>query len=583
MIMNASQKEQKQKTIDSLLGALTPEEKAGQLMVLGFNGTIADPETETFVARYNIGGLRISPYIRKFIRYLPDGAPGVENVLRPPRPGEKLWNDGVKPPSFRAAEYAGVLNGLRRLAMERRHAIPLHMVIDYESGEGSNYLPPGLLTLPAPMGFGRLDDPDLIRRALRAAGRQLKAMGVDQVHSPVVDVNTNPRNPEISTRSYSADTEVVIESARAALQGFAEAGIIATLKHYPGRGESANDSHHGLSAIKMDRAEFYRRHLAPYARLCAEGIVPAVMPGHSIYPMLDSSGEISTVSRPIITGILREEFGFDGVITTDSMTMGGLMARYTVGEAVVKAIEAGVDIVLLKDDNSLRYEAHAALAEAIRRGRISEERVNQSLRRIWSLKWDYGLFNNGGLARVEGLNEHLFHEDYQGVGREAARRAIHLLRDRAKILPLRPEQQILVIDRPSSNSTNANDYWNYPGVFWECLRRHSANVTYLDYQPKTVQTANGLIEQLAPAMDVLVVTAWYDRNSHDDTRQFLTGLLRYGKPVVMISNNPYEELVVPKEMDTVVVAYSLLRGSLEAASHYLYHGAPAQAKSGKSK
>ncbi len=123
---------------------------------------------------------------------------------------------------------------------------------------------------------------------------------------------------------------------------------------------------------------------------------------------------------------------------------------------------------------------------------------------------------------------------------------------------------------------------NYPGVFWECSRRHSA-ATYLDYQPKTVQAANALIEQLAPAMDVLVVTAWYDRNSHDDTRQFLTGLLRYGKPVVMISNNPYEELVVPKEMDTVVVAYSLLRGSLEAASHYLYHGAPAQPKSGKSK
>ena len=118
------------------------------------------------------------------------------------------------------------------------------------------------------MGFGRLNDPDLIRRTSCAVGRQLKAMGVDQVHSPVVDVNTNPNNPEISTRAYSADTEVVIESARAALQGFAEAGIIATLKHYPGRGESSNDSHHGLSIIKMERSFTVAiwRHTPNYAR-----------------------------------------------------------------------------------------------------------------------------------------------------------------------------------------------------------------------------------------------------------------------------------------------------------------------------
>ena len=578
MMAYALQEKQKQKTIDNLLGSLSPAEKAGQLIVLGFNGTIVDPETEQFVAKYNIGGLRISPYIRKFIRYLPDGAPGVENVMRPPLPGEKLWNDKMKPPSLRASEYAETLNRLRRIAMQRPHGIPLHMVIDCEGGGGSNYLPPGLLTLPAAMGFGHLNDPDLIRRSSRAVGRQLKAIGVDQVHSPVVDVNTNPNNPEISTRSYSPDAEVVTESARAALQGFAEAGIIATLKHYPGRGESANDSHHGVSVIEMEREEFYRRHLAPYAKLCAEGVVPAIMPGHGIYPMLDPSGEVATVSHPIITGILREEFGFDGVITTDSITMGGLMACYTVGEAMIKAIDAGVDVLLLKDDNSLRYEAHAALTEAIRSGRLSEERVNQSLRRIWSLKWDYGLFNNGGLVPVEGLDKHLFHEDYHSVGREASRRAIQLLRDRAKILPLRPEQKILLVDRPSTNTVNANDYWNYPGMFWEFMRRHAENITYVDYLPSTSKATDDLIAKLAPSMDVLVVTAWYDRNSHDDTRHFLTGLLRHGKPIVLISNNPYEELVVPKEMDTVVVAYGLLHDGLEAVSQYLFQDKTAARK-----
>ncbi|MDD5677595.1 MAG: glycoside hydrolase family 3 N-terminal domain-containing protein [Kiritimatiellae bacterium] len=559
----------KAKTIDALLGKLTPEQKAGQLMVLGLNGTMSDPETENFIDNYYIGGLRLSPYIRKFIRYLPDGSPGVQNVLRPPLLSEKLWDENLLPPSVRASEYADLLNRLRRRANNRKHFIPIHTAFDYESGEGSNFIPPGMLTLPSPMGLGRLHDLNLIRRCYATVGRQLKAIGIDHVHGPVVDVNTNPLNPEVSTRSFSPDAEVVTDCARAALQGWKMAGIIATLKHYPGRGASASDSHFGLSAIAMDKAAFYRQHVAPYVTLCAEKVVPAVMPAHSIYPALDPTGEIATVSKPIITGILREELGFDGIITTDSMTMGGLMAKYTVGEAVVKAIEAGVDLVLLKDDNSLRYEAHKTLADAIRSGRISETRVNESLRRIWSVKWDYGLFADGGIVKTKGLDARMFKPADRKVGTEAARRVINLMRDKPGVLPFRKEQKVLVVDRITQTQKFTNDYWNHPAMLWEFMLEQSPNVSYIDYQDQTIPATNKVLDQVAGKVDVIVVTGAYNRNLPADSKSFLTSLKRFGKPVILVSNNPYE-LIVPQEIDTVIVSYSLLHDGLRAVSRFLY-------------
>ncbi len=559
----------KQRTIDTLLGALTPEEKAGQLMVLGLNGTISDPDTERFIDAYCVSGLRTSPYIRKFVRYLPSGAPGIQNVLRPPRFGEKLWEETIPAPSLRASEYAALLNRLRQRALDRPHGIPLHTAIDYESGSGSNYVPPGLVTLPAPMGLGTLGSLDLIRRVYAAVGRQLKAIGFDHVHGPVVDVNTNPRCPEIGPRSFSPDPQVVTDCARAALAGWKEAGVIATLKHYPGRGASSADSHFGLSGIDMPRDVFYQEHLLPYRVLCKEQAVPAVMPAHSIYPMLDSSGEIATVSKPILTGILREEFGFDGVITTDSMTMGGLMAKYTVGEAVVKAVEAGVDLLLLKDDNCLRYEAHAALTDAIRSGRLSEARVAQSLRRIWSLKWDYGLFENGGLVDTDGLDERLLDPAPHAASAEAAARVIRVARDRAGVLPLRRDQKILLVDRVESTQLMANDSWNHPAMFWEFMLRQAPGVSYVDYQPKTIAAVDKVIAQVAPGADVIVATSLYSRNDVENVESFLVGLKRFGKPVVLVSTNPYP-MAVPEAIDTVVLSWSLMRDVLDAVSRFLF-------------
>lgn len=558
----------KEKKIDYLLGALSPEEKAGQLLVFGFCGTFVDPQLEHCVRHWNIGGLRISPHFRKFVRYLPEGSPGIKNVVRPWELTEKMWDDDILPQHLRASEYASVLNNLRTMAQERKYGIPLHMAMDYESGSASNFMPPGLVALPSPEGLGKLGDLNLIYRGWKAVGKQMKALGIHHIQGPVVDLMRNPRAPEVADRCFGSEAQKVIDCSRQALLGLKEAGVMGTLKHFPGRGAAETDAHYGISLMDVDRDTMYRDFLAPYFTLCREKIVPVIMSAHSQYPSLDETGEIATVSRRII-GILREEIGYDGLLTTDSMSMGGLMAKYPMCEAVVRAVEAGTDIVLLKDETALRKEAYDALVQAIRSGRLSEERVARSLRRIWSAKWDLGLFENGGIVETNNLDQYLMEDQFRSLGAEAAKKCIHTLRDHKGILPLKPQQNVLVVDRVISLHQWQNDSWTYPGMFWKFMLNYSRNVSYVDYLPKNITKTQAVIEQVAPRVDIIVATAQYDRSQKMDMKSFLRDLTKFGKPVVLVCNTP-SEMLVPEEMETVVLSYSLMHESLEATAAYLY-------------
>ncbi len=559
----------KERKIDELLGALTLEEKVGQMFVFGFNSPFADPVVEDLVDRYNVAGLRTSPYLRRFKRYLPEGSPGIDNVKRPPQLGEKLWDEDTPTYHVRASEYARTLAGLRARSRSRKHGIPIHFVVDYEAGSGSNYEPAGMLELPCQMGFGWLGDTELLQRATEAVGRQLRAIGFDQSNCPVLGVNQNPMNTGISIRSYSPDPQVVTDCARAALAGYDRAGFIAAAKHFPGGGVSEVDAHYGVSTVPLSREELDDVLLHPYRTLIKEGRIRAIMLAHKVYPALDPSEEISTVSRPIVTGVLREELGYQGVITTDSMTMGGLMARHSVQEACVLAIQAGVDVLLLKDDNVLRFEALDALTSAVRDGRIPEARLDESLRRVWSLKWDYGLFEGDGAVDPDEVEAFLGRDEFRAVNTECAQRILHVVRRAEGVVPLDPEQQVLVLDQRTPQQLRVNDARNHPGMFWQEMLRHSRNVTYVDYSSKDPHAVDDLVEALAPQVDAVVVTANFDRAGSEDTLSWLAGLKRFGKPVIEITNNPYP-LLVPEEMETVLCTYALMRANLAAAADWLY-------------
>lgn len=562
----------KSSRFDALLGQLSVEEKIAQMLVFGVGGTMIDPLLVRFVKQYGLGGFRVTPNgDRKAVRYLPEGARGVEHVNRVPQWQEKFIDCKVPAPFLTPGVYSGQLNDFRRLAFDRRGlGLPMHVVADCEAA-GGNFAPPYMISMPQAMGFGDLGDLDLLERSWRAMARQLKAVGIDWLHSPVVDVNTNPRNPEISARSFSADPAVVTACAAANLRGMKAGNVINCLKHYPGRGDSAEDAHFGLPVINASREALMSIHLRPYRELIAAGGVESVMLAHTVFPRLDPAAEVATVSEYLIRELLRGELGFEGVITTDSLTMGGLMARYSVSEAAIRAINYGVDLLLLKDENALRFELHRDLVEAVRQGRIAEATVDRSLCRVWSLKYDHGLFEQGGAVDSAAADDFIRRDEFRRIGVEMSEKVRNVVRLEPGILPLKPEQKVLIIDRITGHQLRRNDYWNYPGMFFEFMRRFSDNLGFCDYDGRSIDRALAAARQLFDDYDLIVLTSDFDRSEAADADRTLAAeLAGLGKPVIQIASNPYPELLIPETVRNVIVTYGLMHEQLEAVSRFLY-------------
>ncbi len=243
--------------------------------------------------------------------------------------------------------------------------------------------------------MGSRNDPAFTYEAASQMAKTLRAAGINHNFAPVIDVNTNPDNPVIGGigRSFSADPAIVTEQAAAFIRAHHDQGITTTLKHFPGHGSSRDDSHEGF----VDVTETWQPlELEPYRSLIAQGLADAVMTAHVFNGKLDPD-TVATLSKPIITGILREEMGFDGVVFSDDMQMGAIADNYGFEDAVVGTVAAGVDVVTV--GNNLKYEPDVAariidlLAAAVADGRLSEQRIDDSYRRIMALKarWANGL------------------------------------------------------------------------------------------------------------------------------------------------------------------------------------------------
>src|SRR5690606_27393639 len=192
---------------------------------------------------------------------------------------------------------------------------------------------------------------------------------------PVADVNVNPRNPVIGRRAYGDDPKRVAKMVAAAVKGFGDAKIAATAKHFPGHGDTSVDSHTGLPVIKHTKAQWERIDAPPFKAAIDAG-VDAVMSAHIVFPKLDPSGDPATLSKPILTGLLREKLGFKGVISTDALNMAGARKKYDDGEVAVRAVLAGADLLLMPNDMPEQYKA---VLKAVESGRISQKRLDQSI------------------------------------------------------------------------------------------------------------------------------------------------------------------------------------------------------------
>ncbi|MFW6065196.1 MAG: glycoside hydrolase family 3 N-terminal domain-containing protein [Planctomycetota bacterium] len=552
------------KTTDAFLGKMDIRQKVGQMLCYGFCGTFPHQDIMEVIERYHPAGFRVTPYARKFVRYLSDDHPGVARVRRQPQLRERFYNSSAGPKRCSAAEYAEVLNTLRRRSLDTGAGVPLYFSLDFEGNGSADFLPRGAFGVPHPMGLAAGGDPSLARRVGFLTAGQLKPVGIDWVHSPCVDVNTDPANPEIGMRSYAPLADVTASYAAETIAGYREGGLVATAKHFPGRGHSALDAHHDVPIIDESADRMRDVHLAPYRALIKAGL-PAVMLAHSVYPALDDSQEVSTLSKPIVTGVLREELGFDGVIVTDSFTMGGLVARYEVAEAAVRAIEAGVDVILLKDENALRGEVYDALLQAVESGRISESRVDESVRRVLRTKDQYGLLSGEmGIVDPSAAEEALTDPRHKEIAVEAAQRSTVVLRGDGETIPLPTGSRVLVIEQPHGMHKRHNNAHAHCGSLYEALLARGVDALFTDYDAHNLDRAWDVITERASHADVIVHTGWYNRGSKP-CRADLEQIESLGKPTVLVCNCPYP-MLIPETARNVVVTFNPTTESMNAAA-----------------
>lgn len=475
--------------------------------------------------------------------------------------------------------YAARLNRLQASA-----DVPLLVGADFESGAGFRVsgvfaLPnmlemPGATVLPPAMALGAADDEDYAYSAGRVTGVEARALGVHITFSPVLDVNNNPANPIINTRSFGEDPERVAALGAAFIRGAHDAGLLATAKHFPGHGDTGTDSHVALPIIPGDRARLDSLELVPFRRAIAEG-VDAVMTAHVAAPgILGAGAPPATLSPYFMTDMLRDDLGFDGVLFTDALDMAAIADGYGASEAAIRSLEAGSDVLLMPREP---LRAIAAVVGAVRSGRLTAERIDASARRVLELKARARLHEGaevdpGAIPRLVGTQWH------ESFARGVAARSITLVRNEAGAVPLgrvesRSVRSVLSVTFAGTTDLAAGRVFNRE--LGRAVRVRRARIGF--------DTHPGVYDSLlrrARSVDAVIFSAYVRpgaaRDSTDlpeEVRSFFDRLDAAGRTSVLVSfGSPYLLTSVP-EAKTYLIAWGGADASQEAAALALL-GAP---------
>jgi beta-N-acetylhexosaminidase len=510
---------------EELLSKMTLEEKVGQMMMVGFYGDAPTEDARKLVQEMKAGSIILFAY-----------------------------SGNVKEP----LQTARLTNGLQKLAEETRLGIPLLFSVDQEGGVVAR-LTTGATETSGNMALGAARDDKLAYRDASIIARELRAVGIQMNLAPVLDVNVNPDNPVIGVRSFGENPQLVSELGEAYIRGLQKHGVAATAKHFPGHGDTNVDSHLGLPVISKSREELERVELVPFKRAIAAG-VDAIMTAHIHVPALDPTPDLpATLSKPILTGLLREELGYDGVIVTDSMTMAGVAGYFGgVPKAAVKAVEAGADMILLPpfDTTKEPFEVYQAVLDAVRSGQISEERINQSVLRILKLKDKYDLFKRRYVDETKVTKE-VGTDKSREQAQDTARRAVTLLKNEGNLLPLRlsPEQKVGIISQYS---------------LIDRVKAHHGNVEEMHVVPvNPPDTDIAKAVQLAQDKDLLIVGT-YSASLYPQQVKLVRELQKLGKPIVVLAfRNPYDIKEFP-DVNAYLNLYGFRSVHLQAAVDTLF-------------
>lgn len=356
-----------QEDIDPLKGQIdnmTLDEKIGQMVIVGLDGYEIDELTQDMIKQYKVGG---------FI----------------------LFKRNIKD----AYQTLTLINSLKEANKENK--IPLFVAADEEGGSVSR-MPDEFIKLPTSRAIGKIDSEDLAFEIGNIIGQQLKSLGFNMNFAPVLDIDSNPNNPVIGNRSFGPNEDMVSRLGIAAMNGI-QSHVISTVKHFPGHGDTSVDSHIGLPMVNHDIDRLNNFELVPFAKAIKEG-TDGVMIAHILLPAIDEVYP-ATLSKKVISDILRAEMKFDGIVITDDMTMGAIIENYDIGDAAVKSVLAGTDIVLVCHGYENQMKVIESLKSAVSNGIITEEALNDHVYRVLKLKQKYKLNDeNIETVDIEGIN-----------------------------------------------------------------------------------------------------------------------------------------------------------------------------------
>jgi len=553
------------------LAKMTLQEKVGQLLTFTRRGAMLTPSGIEQITRLQCGGLCLEPYAVETCKNLYWGNTQLDKNFQKPADYFTIANTYFAGKSFGISitpeEYTKDLNRLQKIAVGRKSGIPLHMTIDFEGDFKNDYMAGGIRQFPPPMGMAAIGDPKVTYQIGLTIAKQLANIGVTQMYSPVCDVNINPKNPEIGVRSFGDDPHVCAKHAVALLKGFQDGNIAATAKHFPGRGDSATDAHDVLDVIRADKQRMREVELVPFQAAIDAG-VKAIMTGHSVYPAFDDKFP-TTLSEKLLTGLLREEMGFEGVIVSDAIGMAAILKQWPLPRACALAIKAGCDTILLKADDESRSQCFFGIKMAVESGELSLARVDQAVTRLLRMKYDQGLFETAGKKDPKKAQAYAMSKPVIDLSMNVAKKALIMMRD-SKVLPLKADKKMLVIEQRIPYEFVGKDPYMHQHMFAEAMVNYTPNLILVDTDFAATEDELAECLKLAEQVDTVVMTNWYARIVKTGNNRLLVKKLKeMGKKIVIVTNFPYVEGTTV-EADAVICNFSGTPDSIKAAVDVLW-------------
>ncbi|WP_342599898.1 beta-N-acetylhexosaminidase [Psychrobacillus sp. FSL H8-0483] len=504
------------------------KKKAGRLLIAGFKGTIISDEIKHLIHEYHIGGVI-------------------------------LFGRNIGTPN----EILALTQSLQQEAKKAGYKTPLLICIDQENGVVRR-LGEGTTIIPGAMLLGATHQPKHAYNAGVITGKELKALGVNWNLAPVVDINNNPKNPVIGVRSFGEKPDEVTEMAKQSMLGMQHAGVMTTLKHFPGHGDTSVDSHLDLPVIAHSLKRLHEVELVPF-KACIQAGADAIMSAHVYFPALElESNTPATLSHSVITGLLRDQLGFDGVVTTDCMEMDAIAKGIGTVNGCVKAVKAGVDLVMVSHIHSLQEQSILKIVEAVESGELSVQQIDNSIARIERMIAKYTTWEE--IENSQQVADFVGSFNQQSEMKQIYKDGVTFVHGEGTAI--HASERVLLIFPTNEYATMVEDKRYATIEMAEQLKKVHTNLEIIQVpSSQLIELIEALREQ-AKNFDRLVVLT-LNAVQNKEQQLLVDNLIETGKPVDIVAVRvPYDASLFPRA-NRMICTYEFTQTAFEIVAEYL--------------